>query len=87
MEVQVETVRLGKSGLPEVAEAVAEIAAEADRTPARVALAWLLSRPGVTAPIARASRPEQLEDSAAAVGLELSSDHLDRLDRVSQPFI
>jgi 1-deoxyxylulose-5-phosphate synthase len=71
----------------DVAEAVAEVAAEVGRTPAQVALAWLLSRPGVTAPVLGASRPDQLEDSAAAVGLELSSEHLDRLDRASQPFI
>jgi aryl-alcohol dehydrogenase-like predicted oxidoreductase len=71
----------------DVAEAVAEVGAEAGCTPAQVALAWLLSRPGVTAPIVGASRPEQLEDSVAAVGLELGAAHLDRLDRVSQPFL
>jgi hypothetical protein len=58
MEVQVETVRLGKSGLPV----------------SRLSLGTMIFG-------------SQRDDSAAAVGLELSSDHLDRLDRVSQPFI
>jgi aryl-alcohol dehydrogenase-like predicted oxidoreductase len=71
----------------DVAEAVVEVARETGRTPAQVALAWLLMQPGVTAPIVGASRPEQLDDSAAAVGFQLSSEHLDRLAQVSQPFI
>jgi aryl-alcohol dehydrogenase-like predicted oxidoreductase len=65
---------------------VSEVARESGHTPAQVALAWLLAQDGVTAPIVGASRPEQLDDTVAAVGLELSADHLDRLDQVSQPF-
>jgi 1-deoxyxylulose-5-phosphate synthase len=70
----------------DVADAVSEIARESGHTPAQVALAWLLAQDGVNAPIVGASRPEQLEDTVAAVGLELSAGHLDRLDQVSQPF-
>ena len=69
-----------------VAEAVAEVAAELGRTPAQVALAWLLAQPDVAVPLVGASRPEQLEDTVAAIGLQLSAEHLDRLDQVSQPF-
>jgi aryl-alcohol dehydrogenase-like predicted oxidoreductase len=70
-----------------VAEAVVEVARELGASPAQVALAWLLGRPGVTAPVVGASRPEQLDDSLGAFGLELGQEHLDRLERVSQPFV
>ncbi len=70
-----------------VAEAVAEIAREVGATPAQVSIAWLLARPGVTAAIVGASRPEQLDDTAGAVGLNLGPELLDRLDRLSQPFL
>jgi aryl-alcohol dehydrogenase (NADP+) len=70
----------------DVAEAVAEVAAELGRTPAQVALAWLLAQPDVAVPLVGASRPEQLEDTVAAIGLQLSAEQLDRLDQVSQPF-
>ena len=50
-----------------------------------MALSWLLAK-GVTAPIASARTPEQLETLMAAPGLELSADEVDRLDRASTPF-
>jgi 1-deoxyxylulose-5-phosphate synthase len=71
----------------DVAEAVEAIGRELEVSPARVALAWLLAQPGVTAPIVGASRPEQLDDSVRALEVELASEHLDRLNEVSQPFI
>jgi 1-deoxyxylulose-5-phosphate synthase len=71
----------------DVAEAVQEIAAALDASPAQVALAWLLAQPDVTAPIVGASRPEQLADSVGALNLVLTSEHLDRLAQVSQPFL
>jgi aryl-alcohol dehydrogenase-like predicted oxidoreductase len=71
----------------EVAEEVARIAGSIGASPAQVALAWLLAQPGVTAPIVGASRPEQLDDSVGALDVKLSSEHLDRLARVSQPFV
>ena len=71
----------------DVAEEVEHIAREADVSPARVAIAWLLAQPGVTAPIVGASRPAQLDDSVRALDVRLTPDHLDRLARVSQPFV
>lgn len=71
----------------DVAEAVEEVAREAEVSPARVALAWLLAQPGVTVPIVGASRPEQLDDSVGALDVQLTSAHLDRLAQVSQPFV
>jgi aryl-alcohol dehydrogenase-like predicted oxidoreductase len=70
----------------EVAEAVVEVARELGASPAQVAVAWLLAKPAVTAPLIGASRPEQLDDSVGAVGLQLGPEQLDRLDQVSQPF-
>jgi aryl-alcohol dehydrogenase (NADP+) len=49
-------------------------------------IASLLAQPDLAAPLVGASRPEQLDDTVAALGLQLSAKHLDRLDRVSQPF-
>jgi aryl-alcohol dehydrogenase-like predicted oxidoreductase len=50
---------------------------------ARVALAWLLARPGVTSVIIGAKTTEQLDDNLAATGLALSAEELARLDAVS----
>jgi aryl-alcohol dehydrogenase (NADP+) len=52
---------------------------------AAVALAWLLSRPTVTAPIASARTPEQLAEQLPAVQLTLTAEELARLDQASQP--
>jgi 1-deoxyxylulose-5-phosphate synthase len=71
----------------DVAEAVAAVGRELEISPARVALSWLLGQPAVTAPIVGASRPEQLDDSVAALEVELGKEHLDRLAEVSQPFV
>jgi aryl-alcohol dehydrogenase-like predicted oxidoreductase len=62
-----------------VVEAVAEVAAARAVPRARVALAWLLHQPAVTAPIVGATRIEHLDDAIAAVDLELSDDELGRL--------
>jgi aryl-alcohol dehydrogenase-like predicted oxidoreductase len=50
---------------------------------ARVALAWLLSRPVVTSVIIGAKTTEQLEDNLGAVSLKLTTDELEQLDKVS----
>jgi aryl-alcohol dehydrogenase-like predicted oxidoreductase len=68
-------------------DVVGEVAAVAElegRSPAGVAIAWLLSKPHVTAPVVGASRPQQLDDSLQAVGHALSADSLGRLDAVSE---
>jgi aryl-alcohol dehydrogenase-like predicted oxidoreductase len=59
------------------------VAAARDRTPAQVALNWLLRRPGVTAPIIGARTLEQLEQNLGAVGWALSDEEVERLDEVS----
>jgi aryl-alcohol dehydrogenase-like predicted oxidoreductase len=54
-------------------------------SPARVALAWLLGRPGVTTVIVGARTDEQLADNLAAAEFELSSEDRSRLEAVSRP--
>jgi 1-deoxyxylulose-5-phosphate synthase len=75
-------------GRPEdfdVAERVAEVAGERNVPPAQVALAWLLHKPGVTAPIVGATKLAHLEDALAAAELTLSGDEIARLEEPYRP--
>ncbi|MCB0106952.1 MAG: aldo/keto reductase, partial [Caldilineaceae bacterium] len=53
--------------------------------PAQIALAWLLHRPEVTAPIIGATKMYQLEEAIAAVDIKLSSDEMKQLEELYQP--
>ena len=55
--------------------------------PARVAIAWVLSRPAVSSVIIAARKAEQLEDNIRAVDLRLSDDDVRQLDAASDPGI
>ncbi len=75
-------------GRPEdfdVVERVAEVAGERSVPPAQIALAWLLHKPGVTAPIVGATKLGHLEDALAAAELTLSADELARLEEPYRP--
>jgi aryl-alcohol dehydrogenase-like predicted oxidoreductase len=50
--------------------------------PARVAVAWLLHQPAVTAPIVGPRTPDQLEDAVAATEIRLDAETLAALDRI-----
>lgn len=63
--------------------ALDEVAAQLNATPAQVALAWVIARPGITAPIASATKLEQLEDLIAAARLRLDAQAIARLDEAS----
>jgi aryl-alcohol dehydrogenase-like predicted oxidoreductase len=63
--------------------ALDQAAQEYDSTPATIALAWLLARPTVTAPIASATSIDQLETILAAADLELSPKSIVQLDTES----
>jgi aryl-alcohol dehydrogenase-like predicted oxidoreductase len=63
-----------------VAEALAGVATQRGVPRAQVALAWLLGRPGVTAPIVGASRPGHLDDAVAALALKLQPEDLAALE-------
>ena len=69
--------------LPRVLAALRKVADETGASPARVALAWQLTKPFVTSIILGAKKPEQLADNLAAAELALSSDHVKLLDEAS----
>jgi aryl-alcohol dehydrogenase (NADP+) len=62
-----------------------DVAGELGRPPAQVALAWLRSRPGVTAPIVGVTRPAHLEDALASFEIELGPDETGRLEQPYRP--
>lgn len=66
-----------------VLRAVDDVAERRDATPVQVSLAWLMARPGITAPIASATSVEQLDELVAAIDLDLHDDDMATLDRVS----
>ncbi|HMD57518.1 MAG TPA: aldo/keto reductase [Solirubrobacteraceae bacterium] len=68
----------------DVVDRVAEVAAERGVPPAQVALAWLLHKPGVTAPIVGATKREHLADALAAEQLELTDGEIERLQ---EPYV
>jgi aryl-alcohol dehydrogenase-like predicted oxidoreductase len=53
-------------------------------TPAQVALAWQIARPGITAPIASATGPAQLAGLVGAAALTLDTPSIDLIDRASR---
>jgi len=67
----------------QVADAVKQVADEIGKSPAQVALNWLMTRPGVTSPILGARKMHQLEDNLAAIDFTLDDAHLDRLNQAS----
>jgi aryl-alcohol dehydrogenase-like predicted oxidoreductase len=68
---------------PRVLAALDEVARASAATPTQVALAWLMARPSVTAPIASASKPEQLGDLVKATTLKLSPAQIAALNTAS----
>jgi aryl-alcohol dehydrogenase-like predicted oxidoreductase len=66
-----------------ILDALDEVAKRNDSTPATIALAWLIARPSVTAPIASATSVAQLESLAAATRLALSAEDVKTLDDAS----
>ncbi|MFC0408688.1 aldo/keto reductase [Roseomonas elaeocarpi] len=66
-----------------VLEALDDVASQHGATPAQVAIAWLVNRAGITAPIASATREEQLEDLIKAVTLDIRPADVAALDGAS----
>ena len=63
-----------------VVHAVADVAKARGLPLAQVALAWMLHKEAITAPIVGATKPGQIEDAAAAVDVELSDDEIAALE-------
>ena len=68
----------------DVVDRLAQVAAERGAPPAQVALAWLLGRPGVTAPIVGATKLGHISDALAAVQLTLTEQEAARLE---EPYV
>ncbi len=66
-----------------IVEALDNIAQEHNMTPAQVALAWLISHPSITAPIASATNLKQLSELLEATTIELDPSVIDRLNQAS----
>jgi 1-deoxyxylulose-5-phosphate synthase len=68
-----------------IVDQVAALARERGVSPAQIALAWVLRKPGITAPIVGASRMEQLDQAVAALDITLSAGDLQRLEDPYEP--
>ncbi len=64
-----------------IADTLLAIAEETGRTPAQVALRWVMQRPGVTCPVIGAKRMDQLEDNIAATTLRLTEAQMEALNK------
>lgn len=62
-----------------------EVAIQKGLPDAQVALAWMLSKPSITAPIIGASKPGHLEDAVAALSVKLTQNELSLLEELYQP--
>ncbi|MGA8724732.1 MAG: aldo/keto reductase [Acidimicrobiales bacterium] len=69
----------------DVVERVTEVASGLGVPPAQVALAWLFRKPGVTAPIIGATKPEHVADALAAEQLDLGDEEIARLEELYVP--
>jgi len=69
----------------DVVDRLVTVAGERALSPARIALAWLLHKPGITAPIVGATKLSHLEDAIAAVEVPLTPDEIARLEEPYQP--
>jgi aryl-alcohol dehydrogenase-like predicted oxidoreductase len=68
-----------------VVEAVRKVGAARGVSPARIALAWLLSKPAVVAPIIGATKIDHLNDAIAALDLQLNAEEIKQLEAPYQP--
>jgi 1-deoxyxylulose-5-phosphate synthase len=78
--------RYWHEGQFETVEEIRAVAKEAGLSMTTMAVAWVLANPAVTSPIVGASRPSQLAETIAAVGVELDGDLKDRLDSLTAEY-
>jgi aryl-alcohol dehydrogenase-like predicted oxidoreductase len=62
-----------------------EVAKARGDSPAQVALAWMLHKPGITSPIVGATKSHHLADAIRALSLKLSDEEIARLEELYQP--
>jgi aryl-alcohol dehydrogenase-like predicted oxidoreductase len=68
-----------------VIEGVRTVASARGVPPAQIALAWLIQKPGVTAPIVGASKPHHLDDAVAALAIKLTTEEIELLEKPYVP--
>lgn len=68
-----------------IVAAVEKVAQQRGVKPAQVAMAWVMSRPGITGPIVGASKPHHLEDAVGALSLKLSDEEVKILEAPYRP--
>jgi aryl-alcohol dehydrogenase-like predicted oxidoreductase len=68
-----------------VVDKLREIAKTHDASPAQIALAWLLRKPGVTSVLIGANKIAQLEDNLGAVKVQLNAEQVSQLDELTAP--
>ena len=68
-----------------IADRVVEIAAKYGKTPAQIAVAWLLGKPGVVCPVVGVSKVSQLESLVAAAAVSLEPEDVTYLEALYQP--
>jgi aryl-alcohol dehydrogenase-like predicted oxidoreductase len=69
----------------DIAERVIEVAEKAGHSPAQIAVAWLLSKPEIIAPVVGVSKVEQLDQLVAAAEIELDESTIAYLEELYQP--
>jgi 1-deoxyxylulose-5-phosphate synthase len=69
----------------DVVDRNAEVAARLGVTPAQTALAWMLGKPGIVAPIIGASKPQHLQDAIGAIELQLADEDIKALEELYRP--
>jgi aryl-alcohol dehydrogenase-like predicted oxidoreductase len=69
----------------DIVNRLTEVAAQKGLPNAQVALAWMLSKPVITAPIIGASKPGHLEDAVASLSVKLTPEEITRLEELYQP--
>ena len=79
--------RMMEENVTQVISAVNRLASELDKTPAQLALAWVLSHPEITVAITGADTIEHLNNNVGAIGWELDDNVRDQLDSVSKTFV
>ena len=69
----------------DIIKRLAKVSSKRGLPDAQVALAWLLSKPAITAPIIGASKPGHLEDAVAALSVKLSGDEITQIEELYEP--
>jgi aryl-alcohol dehydrogenase-like predicted oxidoreductase len=68
-----------------IAQRVSDVAVARGLPMAQVTLAWMLSKPVITAPIIGATRPHHLDDAVASLSVQLTTDEIQHLEEAYQP--